>query len=458
MRGRARRGEARRRRGSAAPQIRVGVLMAGLGLAQVAAAQLRMTLKQAVEMALSPDGNTRVQLAGEGIRTARARSAQARAALLPSLDSYVAEQNQTRNLAAFGIQIQIPIPGFVFPTVVGPFNTFDARVTATQSVFDFSSIRRFQASRVAVKASQADNDAARDQATAQVAAAYMSALAAQAHRQASQANVDLAEALARLGRNRKNAGTGLAIEVTRAEVELANARQRLLVADNEARRAKLELLRVVGVSLDTSVELADALADTPAEPVSMEQALKEALASRPDWKAQKTREENARLGYSATKYERLPSVASFADYGSIGTGVTSASPTRTYGVSLRLPVFDGGRRDARRSESFSQYRQEQIRSADLREQMELEVRLALDSLQSAADQLKVAGEGLEQAERETAQAQRRYEAGVASSLEPTDAQTRLARARDNRIAALLGYNLARINLAQAMGAIRQLVH
>ena len=96
-------------------------------------------------------------------------------------------------------------------------------------------------------------------------------------------------------------------------------------------------------------------------------------------------------------------------------------------------------------------------TADLRAQIELEIRLALDSLKSSEDQVQVAREGLEQAERETAQAQRRYEAGVASSLEPTDAQTRLARARDNRIAALLGYNVARINLAQAMGAIRQIV-
>jgi outer membrane protein TolC len=55
------------------------------------------------------------------------------------------------------------------------------------------------------------------------------------------------------------------------------------------------------------------------------------------------------------------------------------------------------------------------------------------------------------------QAQRRYKAGVSSSLEVTDAQTRLARARDNRIAALFLYNRARLDLWQAMGKIRQMV-
>ena len=65
--------------------------------------------------------------------------------------------------------------------------------------------------------------------------------------------------------------------------------------------------------------------------------------------------------------------------------------------------------------------------------------------------VKVAQEGLELSENELAQARRRYAAGVANSVEVTDAQTRLERARDNQTAALYNYNLARIDLAQAMG-------
>ena len=78
-------------------------------------------------------------------------------------------------------------------------------------------------------------------------------------------------------------------------------------------------------------------------------------------------------------------------------------------------MFDGGRRDARRAESASQYRQEKVRTNDLKEQIELDVRLALDALQSAEEQVKVAKEGLELAENELAQARRRYDAGVATA-------------------------------------------
>jgi outer membrane protein TolC len=122
-----------------------------------------------------------------------------------------------------------------------------------------------------------------------------------------------------------------------------------------------------------------------------------------------------------------------------------------------VPLYDGGRRDARREESASQYRAESVRTNDLKEQIELDVRLALDSLQSADQQVKVAQEGLELANNELTQARRRYNAGVAVSVEVTDAQTRLERARDNTTDALYNYNLARLDLAQAMGHVRAMV-
>ncbi len=418
---------------------------------------LRLSLKQAVEIALAPEGNTRIQLAQEFTRQAEARSAEARAALLPNFDSYVTEEDQTRNLATFGLNLNIPIPGFVFPTLVGPFGVFDARVTASQTVFDFSSIRRFQAARVGVRAAEADSDSAHDQISAQVATLYLNALAAQAHVEAAEANVELAQANAKLSEDRKNAGTGIAIDVTRAQVQLADEKQRLLIAENERRQANLQLLRAIGLKLESGIELTGKLAYEPAEEVTAGDAIKRALESRSDYKAQQRREQNARLSYSATKFERLPSLAGFADYGATGTAVSNSLATRTYGVTLRLPLFDGGRRDARRTESTSQLRQEEIRTADLCQQVELEIRLALDSLHSSAEQVTVAEEGLVQAEREVAQAQRRYAAGVATSLEPVDAQTRLERARDNRISALVAYNVARVNLAEAMGAIRQFI-
>jgi outer membrane protein TolC len=71
--------------------------------------------------------------------------------------------------------------------------------------------------------------------------------------------------------------------------------------------------------------------------------------------------------------------------------------------------------------------------------------------------VKTAEEGLQLSEQELAQAERRYKAGVTNSVEVTDAQTRLSRARENRIDALYNYNLARIDLGTAMGNIENMI-
>src|ERR1035437_4521469 len=113
---------------------------------QLAVAQgpLPLSMKRAVELATSREGNTRIQLSEEALQQARTRSAQTRAALVPNVDAAFNDQTRTANLASMGINLNVPIPGFHFPTFVGPFTTVDARLTGTQSVFDFSSIRKFR--------------------------------------------------------------------------------------------------------------------------------------------------------------------------------------------------------------------------------------------------------------------------------------------------------------------------
>ena len=142
---------------------------------------LELSLKQAVEMALAPEGSTRVKLAEEALKEAEARRLEARAALLPDLEGYIQDQSETNNLKAFGFRFNtFAIPGFSIPTFVGPFNVFDVRATVNQNVFDFSSIRRYRAAKVAVQAVKADNEGTRDQVTDQVARAYLAGLRAEA--------------------------------------------------------------------------------------------------------------------------------------------------------------------------------------------------------------------------------------------------------------------------------------
>jgi outer membrane protein TolC len=111
-------------------------------------------------------------------------------------------------------------------------------------------------------------------------------------------------------------------------------------------------------------------------------------------------------------------------------------------------------REARIRESVSRLRTEQVRTTELKKQIELDLRIAFDDLLSAEEQIEVAREGLDLSDKELAQARRRYDAGVSYGLEVTDAQTRMERARNNHIEALYNYNLARIELEEALGQVR----
>ena len=418
------------------------------------AADLNLSLQEAIEIALSQEGSAEVQIAQEFIHEVQARSQQSRAELLPHLGASIGYQNQTLNLEAMGLQ---PSPLFRPPTRVGPFTTFDARANLTQTIFNLGSIRRFQASRVGVLAAETEEENIEERTAAQVARFYLEALRNRARLDAARANLELATALADLAENQKAAGIGTSIEATRAQVQVSNERQLMLGAEQQYRQSLLRLLKLIGIRLDVNLTLTENLTNTPVQVADMEEALTIALRSRSDLQARQKREEQADLDYRAARSDRLPSLSGFAGYGTIGPGLDNAIPTWNLGISLQLPVFDGGRVDARRAESLSKLRRERIEGQDLRRQIELEVRLAFAGLNLAREQITVAEEGLQLAQQELEQARRRYQAGITSSLEVTDAQTRLERARENQITALFNYNLERINLGEAMGTIRSMI-
>jgi outer membrane protein len=130
--------------------------------------------------------------------------------------------------------------------------------------------------------------------------------------------------------------------------------------------------------------------------------------------------------------------------------------TRSIGLTFSIPIFDGGQRESRISEIRSRVRQESIRMKDVSDQVNLEVRNALLTLESSTQQVAVAEKGLELSLKELNLAKDRFASGLTTNIEVTNAQTSVARARDNQIEALFRFNASRINLARAKGEIETL--
>ena len=114
------------------------------------------------------------------------------------------------------------------------------------------------------------------------------------------------------------------------KVQLSNERQRFLVAQNESNKAHLQLVRAMGLWLDTTIKLTDRLQYGPADGVTVADARTEALKHRSDLRAQQEKESTSRLMASSVRMERLPTLGSFVDYGTTGTtdsALTSLLPT-----------------------------------------------------------------------------------------------------------------------------------
>jgi len=421
----------------------------------LAAETLPLSLPKAIELATAANGNLRLQITRETIAQAEARRRFALGAFLPNIDGSISASSQTRNLSAFGFRAAPGSP-FSIPSFVGPFTVADYRATASQSILDLAAIERYRASKMQIEAVNADVRNALELTVQQVARSYVQVLRAEAALDTARANVELANRLVQLADSQKRAGTGTGIDVTRGRVQLQNEKQRQIVAANDRERATLELKRAIGIDLAQEIEVTDKMNDGSEPGVKPEAAIQSALSQRPDLLAQQKRQGVAQMNLKSIGSERFPTLGASGDYGVIGDG-SSMLPTRSVGVGVRVSIFDGGRREARIAESGVVLRQERLRADDLKKQIELEVRVALNNLESARTQIDAAKLGLELAESELAQAQRRTEAGVASSVELTDAQTRLTRARDNSLSALYLYNLARIDVAAASGAMQQAV-
>lgn len=406
--------------------------------------ELRLSLREAMEAAV--DQNPTVRLFKERISQAQYVANSRLGELLPNLSGTAGTARRRFFTGSFGSNA----------TVVGPRDFYEARAFLTQNVFSLSLIQRWRAAKAGVDVAGLDAEVTKRDTMATTGLVYLETLRAKAAVNARTADVALNKGLLRLAAERKSAGMATSLDVTRAKVQLENTKQRLLVAENERDRSKLNLIRAMGLSFDVRLELTDVMKLEDVSDQSVGEALQVAKENRTELKAQQNRERLASLTLSSVTHERTPSIQALADVGQIGNQIPNALTTDNVQVLMRVPIFDGGMREARISESRSLVRQEEIKTQDVQYQVGLEVRDALITLSSAKQQVAVAEEGLKFSLTELELSRERFAVGIATNLEVTDAQTRVAQARDNLIEGLFTFNASRLSLARAQGQLEKL--
>src|SRR5438309_9791954 len=322
--------------------VAMGAPLAAQAPAPTAPPPLRLSFADAVRLA---SGEVPV-VALASLRTteADARVRQARAALLPSASVGGFWLNRTFNSRSIGISF----PGI--PELIGPFNNYDARVSATQALFDWSSVRRVRAAGAQADGSRAERGVTVGASVLTAAVAYVQAVRAQAVAGARQADSAIAAELVGLAEAQRAGGVSPAIDVTRAQAQLARAQGLLLVAKNQLDRGRIDVTRALGLDPATPLTLTDSLAPSlGAADVSVrrDSAVSAALANRPDLRAEQARAAAARQTGSAIRAERLPRIEVAGGYGVNGPTAPHAIATRDVTLQVSVPILDGFRRQAR---------------------------------------------------------------------------------------------------------------
>ncbi|MEO6527364.1 MAG: TolC family protein [Gemmatimonadaceae bacterium] len=417
---------------------------------------IRLTLGEAVRLASRK--NAMVESARFRMAAAQARVTQRRADLLPTVSASVSERGSTINSAA-AFPIEFPAAPGQAPlfdrkgSLLGPLNVLDARARVSQAVLDPGALQRMRGARTSVRAAGADVANVADIAAAAAANAYLTVLRADAVFGARLADSTLAAELLGIAQDQLRAGTGVALDVTRARSQLTGARTQLIVARNDRARTRVELARALGLPL-VQLVLVDSLASLPLSTSAAETAaLSAALTGRKDLQSIELQAHAARQQAAAIRSERLPTIGVFADQGIVQRNGRSYLPTYDWGVQLSLPIFDGLRREGRVEEQVAAAHDLEWRERDLRTQVEADIRIAVLNLTSSTEVVSAARERLGLAEQEVAQARERFQAGVSGNADVITASLTLNTARTQHVDALASYHAARVALARAQGSI-----
>jgi len=408
-------------------------------------APYRLTLQDAIHKALQ--ANLNVLTAGTRVDEAEGtRARRMAAALLPRVSAQTYANFQNHDLRAQGLSFSgLPIPG-----VVGPLSNYDFRVYAQQNVVDLTSYRGLKASEIAVSASKLDERDVRDLIVRITAALYLNAQSAAARMDAAQSRVNDSSALLKLAEDKHDAGTATGVDVLRAQVQLANDRQGLLIAGNQLKQALLELARNMGMDPATPLELAEPLVYRAMSKQEIETLVPAALLTRADYLSLAKQREGLIEQQKANRARNYPKLSLNGNFGGIGRSIGGVQGTGLIQGQIDFTIFDRDR-NGEEQELASRVKRIDDQIADLRRGIEEDIREAQLNLDSTSEQVSVADEGQGLARRELEMAEDRFKQGTANNVEVVTAQDELARAQENYILAVSGHVDAKCALARASG-------
>ncbi len=405
-----------------------------------------LTLHECIDNALA--NHPSIRAAREAWNAGQGRVLQAASPYLPQVTASTGYSENRALGGAFGETIT---------------KTYTTTLSVNQVLYDFGRTgNALDSARFGTQSAEMDVDRVVQEVVLNVKKTYFALLQAKKLVSVAQKTLGQTESHLKQAEAFFRAGSKPRFDVTRAEVDVNNARLGLINADNSVRLNTIALYNAMGLDPARDVDIEDVLSQPVAFP-SLDQAQTQALKNRPEMLKTGSDIDAARSQVKSAQASYLPTLSANGAYswahGTTQLGSFNGIPLEgdvqdswNAGVMLSMPLFEGGLTKGRVSEARANEHSLEAQRDTLRQTILLEVNQAYADLESGTARIAVMESSLKSAQESLDLAEGRYRAGVGPSIEVTDAQVAAAKAETDYVQALYDYQLAAARLAKAIGA------
>ncbi|MEO1339905.1 MAG: TolC family protein [Cyanobacteria bacterium J06635_13] len=253
----------------------------------------------------------------------------------------------------------------------------------------------------------------------------------------------------------EEAGLGTRFDVLRAEVELAQARQRLNTAIANQSIARRQLAETLSIDHNSDLATADAIEEAGTWSLSLPESIIRAFSNRAELEQFLLQREISAAQRQIALSQIRPTISAAASYGVDDDFEDSfdISDRYTVGVSLQWRLFDGGAASAEARQAEKEIAIAETQFADQRNQIRFAVEQAYFGLESNQKNIGTATKEQELAEESLRLARLRFQAGVGTQTDVIEAQTDLTTARGNLLDSIINYNQSLIDLKRQVSRV-----
>ncbi len=432
------------------------VLLARVVMAQ-APERLKVTLQDAVRIGLQ--NNNELAAARYEVQKADAKVNEAIGNALPTVDLSGRYARALKKPVFFLPDFQNPGSGRIVPIEVGSTHSFDFSLTASQILFNSAVFTGIGTAEIYSRAAREVYKAKEIQTIANIRKAFYGVL------MASEVHKMMEENLSNAKENLHNVEVlgkqGLVSEYdeVRASVAVGNLRPLVIQAENNYKSALNALKIVMGLPVDTELEIDGSLEFHPIDDELLEQASDLVMETNYNLRALRLQRDVNDEMIAIERSDYLPTIAAFGNYqyqaAKNDLNLTSSDfvASSLVGVTLSMNLFKGLQTNARIEEAELELRKTNEVIAGTEKGLKTSAKTIVMRIKEARVRIEAQQKTVEQAERGYRIATVRFKSGSGTQLEVNDAQLALTQAKVNRIQAMYDYLVAAAELDEITGRI-----